>query len=287
MKSKKISTLVLENIYLLIPIIIYGIFKNGYLIYAKGLINFMQIFKPLYLVLIGIIIKIIIDLIKYKQIKIDYNLLYVILIGMIMPPNINLVIYSIGFLICYILANILEKYLKFNKVCFIYLIIIFINFLFNDFTFKNILEENYSYSFSFMDLLMGRCIGGIASTSIFFSLIAFIFLINNYYYKKEISFSINLTYLGLALIYFIITNNDMYLLNSELIFGSIFISTLPEYSPYKEKMQTIYGILIGLFTFILSIIFNSILSIYIITFIFSLTLNLRRQNKTKKSIANR
>jgi len=285
MKNYKTSNLVIQNICLLIPLILYGIFKNGYLVYEKGLINFVDIFKPLYLVIIGVIIKIIIDVIRYKKIKIDYNFIYVILVGMIMPNNINLLIYLINFIILYILALFLEKYFRFNKVCFIYLIIILINFIFNDFSFKSILEENYSFSFSFLDLLMGRSIGGISSTSIIFSLLGYIILISNFYYKKDIPLTINLIYLLLSIIYFINTNDNSILLNSDLIFASIFISSLPEYSPYKNVNQIIYGILIGIFSFVLAITFNNIISVYIATFIVSLFQNIKlRKKKVKLSI---
>lgn len=288
MKNSKTSDLVLNNIYLLIPLIIYGIFKNGYLIYEKGLINIFMILKPLYLVLIGFIIKIIIDLIKYKKVKIDYNLIYVIVIGMIMPYNIKILLYIVTFTLTYIFSLFLEKYIKVNKVCLMYLIIILVNALFNEFTFMSILEQNYVYRFDFFDLLIGRCIGGISSTSILFSLIAYTILINNYYYKKEIPFVINITYLTLAFIYFIITNNSNLLLNSELIFASVFVCTLPEYSPYKEKNQIVYGIMIALIAFIISMFFNSILSIYIATLILSLMQNITiRQKKTKLPIADK
>ncbi|MBQ8901504.1 MAG: RnfABCDGE type electron transport complex subunit D [Bacilli bacterium] len=288
MKNSKTSDLVLNNIYLLIPLIIYGIFKNGYLIYEKGLINIFMILKPLYLVLIGFIIKIIIDLIKYKKVKIDYNLIYVIVIGMIMPYNIKILLYIVTFTLTYIFSLFLEKYIKVNKVCLMYLIIILVNALFNEFTFMSILEQNYVYRFDFFDLLIVRCIGGISSTSILFSLIAYTILINNYYYKKEIPFVINITYLTLAFIYFIITNNSNLLLNSELIFASVFVCTLPEYSPYKEKNQIVYGIMIALIAFIISMFFNSILSIYIATLILSLMQNITiRQKKTKLPIADK
>ena len=288
MKNSKTSDLVLNNIYLLIPLIIYGIFKNGYLIYEKGLINIFMILKPLYLVLVGFIIKIIIDLIKYKKVKIDYNLIYVIIIGMIMPNNINILLYIVTFTLTYIFSLFLEKYIKVIKVCLMYLIIVLVNALFNEFTFMSILEQNYVYRFDFFDLLIGRCIGGISSTSILFSLIAYTILINNYYYKKEIPFVINITYLALAFIYFIINNNSSLLLNSELIFASIFVCTLPEYSPYKEKNQIVYGIMIALISVIISMFFNSILSIYIATLILSLMQNITiRQKKTKLPIANK
>lgn len=280
--KKTINKLIIENICLLIPLIIYGVYKNGYLIYQKNLIGVLEIFKPLYLVLISGGIKVVIDLILYKKIKLDYNLVYVILIGMIMPYNINILLYIVLFSIFYFLTNYLDRYLKINKICLIYLLIIGIHFLFNDFTFFNIMEENYSFSFEFLDYLFGRNIGSISTTSIILSLIAYVYLINSYYYKKDIPFIINITYLILAFIYFILTNNSSFLLNSELIFASIFIASIPEYSPYKVNHQIIYSIFIGIISFIISITFNSIIAIYISIFIASIiNLLLSRQKLTK------
>ena len=286
MKKKKTSYLVWENIILLIPLIIYGIFKNGYLIYEKGYINIYLIFKPLYLVLIGIVIKFMIDLIKNHKIKIDYNLVYVILIGMIMPYNINLIIYSISLLVLYIITLFLEKYLKFNKVCFIYLIIILINFMFNKFTFANILESKFTYSFTFFDLLIGRCIGSISTTSIIFSLLAFSYLTFSYYYKKDIPLFINISYIILSIIYLIITKDNSYLLNSEVLFGSIFIAPLPKYSPLRRINQIIYGVVVGILTFIIAILFNSVISIYLVIFIISLFPNIKSKRKVSNNVSS-
>ena len=190
MKKYETKELIKLNIYLLLPLIFYSLYKNGYLIYEKGLINFVNIFKPIYLILIGVLIKIIIDLIRYKKINIDYDIIYVILIAMIMPYNIDYITYTIAFIILYLLSLILDKYIKYNKVCLIYLLIILINFIINKYSFTTPLEDNYSFSFSFLDLLIGRNTGGIASTSILFSLLAYIILITNYYYKKDIPFVI-------------------------------------------------------------------------------------------------
>lgn len=281
--KKTVNKLVLENITLLIPFIIYACYKNGYLLYQKNLINIFSILKPLYLVLISVGVKIIIDLIKYKKIKIDYNLVYVILIGMIMPNNINILEYVLLFSIFYILSLVLDKYIVVNKVCLIYLFIIIIHFLFNDFTYLNAMEEKYHFSFEFLDFLSGRNVGSISTTSIILSLIAFIYLINNYYYKKDIAFTINIVYLLLVSVFFVITNDSSFLLNSELIFASIFIAPLPMYSPYSIKHQIIYGILIGVLTFLISILFNSIISIYISILMISL-INLLAEGKNNKPI---
>lgn len=280
MKKISITKLIIENICLLIPLIIYGIYKNGYLIYQKGLINIISILKPLYLVVISIIIKILIDIIKYKKIKIDYNLVYVILISMIMPYNVNLLFYALVFTILYAITMYLEEKLKINKVCLIYLIIIGIHFMFNKFTYLSPLEENYQFSFGFLDFLMGRNIGSISTTSIFFSFLAYIYLISNYYYKKDIPFIINISYLVPTFIYFIITNDSSLLLNSELIFASIFICAIPKYSPYKINIQLIYSIFIGVLSFVVSLLFNRIIAVYIVTLIASILLVfINRQNQ--------
>jgi len=199
---------------------------------------------------------------------------------MIMPYNINYLVYIILFSILYFLSTFIN--LKVNKVCIIYLIILLVNSLFNDFTYLNPLEINYSYNFEFLDYLFGRNIGGISTTSIILSLISYIYLINNYYYKKDIPFIINLSYLFLSFIYFIFTNNNTFLLNSELIFASIFIATLPEFSPHKRNFQIIYSLLIGILTFVISILFNSIISVYIAIFIISLLNMLDFHHKSTK-----
>lgn len=275
MKIKTTKKIVLENILLLIPFILYGLYKNGYLIYTKGLISSPLIFKNIYLIIIAIIIKFGYDLITTKKILIDYNLVYLIIIGMIMPYNINLILYFFLLFALYMLSNYLEKHFKFNKVCFIFLIIILINGLVFNFSFLNPLEAKFTYSFSFFDLLSGRNIGGISSTSIIFSLISYTYLINTLYYKKDIPLTVNLTYLFLAFIYYLITKNNI-LLNSELIFASIFVAPLPAFSPYSPKHQILYSILIGIISFIFYAIFQNVLFIYLSIFIGSLLLNVKK-----------
>ncbi len=279
MNKKSYKNIVWETIILLIPFILYGIYKNGILIYNKDLINEGLIFKNIYITLISIVIKIIYDLIKYKKIIINYDLVYLILISMIIPYKTNILIYTIVLIISYILSKLIEKYFKCNQVCLIFLIIYLINGLItNNYSFNNLLEDKFTYSFSIFDILMGRSIGGISSTSILFSLISYIYLVNTLYYKKDIPLTINITYIILAFIYYLITKEDI-IINSELIFSSIFIATLPKFTPYKERNQKIYGICIGILTFILYIIFNNIWVIYLSILIISLSMNIKIKKK--------
>ena len=279
MNRKDYKRLIIENIIILIPFFLYGLYKNGILIFQRGFIYISLIFKNIYFLLISIVIKIIYDLIKNKKILLDYNLIYLILVSMIMPYNMNILVYTLILILTFISSNLLEKYIKFNKVCYMFIIIFLINGLISNFSFNNILEDKFSYSFSLFDILMGRSIGGISSTSILLSFIGYIYLINTLYYKKNIPLAINLTYVILAFIYYLITNNNI-IVNSELIFSSIFIATLPMYSPYKDIQQIIYGILVGIITFILYILFNSIWVIYLSILIISIiTLNIKIKGK--------
>ncbi len=282
MKKRNVKNLVSLNLILLVPFLIYGLYKNGYLIYMKGLISGYMLFKPLYLTLISFVIKGVVDLFIYKKVKIDYNLVYLTLVSLIMPYNINLLIYGITLFITYILTLFLSKHFKFNRVCFMYLILILVSFLFNDLSFLNPMEAKYTFSFSAIDILMGRSVGGISSTSIILSLLVFSYYTFNFYYKKDIPLFINLTYLLLTFIYFLFTKDNNFMINSEVIFGSVFVATLPMFSPGKRIFQILYGILIGLLTFALLFITGKIISIYLAIFITSLLENVKIRQKRPK-----
>jgi hypothetical protein len=282
MKTAKTKNLVIQHILLLIPLIIYGIYKNGYLIYEKKLIQPAMILKPLYFVLIGIFIKLVYDLIRYHKIKVDYDYVCLSLLGMIVPYNTNLIIYSIVVIITFIIIKLLSKYIKFNYICLVYIIILGIAYIMHSLTFMTPLDLNYSYNFDFLDILMGRSIGGISSTSLILITFAYIFLVNNYYYKKNIPLFINISYLLLAIVYYAITKNISILLNIEVVFGSVFVSSIPNYSPYRKNNQIFYGIAIGVLSFIIAIFINRIIAIYVATFIASLFLYIEKSNRSSK-----
>ncbi len=273
MQAKTIKNLVVTNLLILIPFVLYGIFKNGYLLYEHHLINFWLIFKPLYLVIIAFLVKLMGDLFSYHKFKIDYNLLCLILVALIMPYNINLLVFFMSLIILYPLSNLVNRYGNINKVCLIYLVIILINSIFTNFTYESLLESSHTFSFTYFDLLLGRSVGGISSTCILASLIIYPYLTFSIYYKKEIPLTINITYLGLMFIYYLVTQNSASLLNSDLIFASILICPLPEYSPTNRLGKIIYGVIIGFLAFLIAIFFNSTISIYLATLVTSLLLN--------------
>jgi len=80
---------VINYIILLIPLYIYGIYKNGIILYTKDLINIFSIFKLLYLLIIGIVGYILKNIIFKKKVHLDYEFLSLFIIPLFMPYNIN------------------------------------------------------------------------------------------------------------------------------------------------------------------------------------------------------
>ena len=184
-----IDKYILRYIYGLIPLIIYGIYKNGILLYDLNLINFLNIFKILYLLIISLIIYTIYCLIFKKKIKIDLEILNILIIPLFMPTSINILIYTITLFIGLIINHYLSKVLKYNNISFIILFILLFLVIFKNYNYLNLAEATKNYSFSFIDMLFGRNAAGIASSSIIIGLLLIIYFSIFTIYKKEITLS--------------------------------------------------------------------------------------------------
>ncbi len=282
MKIKATKALVMQNLLLLAPLLLYGLYKNGYLLYTKKLVSLLMLFKPVFFVIIGVVIKIVVDLIRYHKLTANYELVYLVTLGMIVPYNTNVIIYGVAVVVLYIISIFVNDRIKCNKVCLWYLIILLASYLTSSISFKTPLDIKYAFDYSVIDYLFGKGIGGISSTCIALVFVAYILLVKDYYYKKNIPFAIIGSYLVCTTIYYVITRNTSYILNSDLIFGSVFVATLPKLSPYKEKSQLLFGVLIGVLSFVVSIVLNMNISIYLVTFIVSLLLNVEKRKKSEK-----
>ena len=86
---------------------------------------------------------------------------------------------------CIILEIIKDK-ITYNKTALGKLLLILLCILFSTYSYPNMLEINYNYSFNIIDYIFGREVGGIASTSIILILISFIILSFWAVYKRSI-----------------------------------------------------------------------------------------------------
>ena len=95
LSDNKKNNIIKMYLYLLIPFIIYGIYKNGYLLYEDNLISIIDVFKPLYLVLISVFITLLIDLVIKRKISLSFNLLNMIMYSLIVSPRINYLLFIV------------------------------------------------------------------------------------------------------------------------------------------------------------------------------------------------
>lgn len=252
----------------LVPLVLYGIYKNGYLLYSRDLLPSLSIFKIIYLLIISFIIYIIVDKLIFKKSQFwSFDLLFILIIPLFMPPNINIILYTIGLFTSFLLANIIEKKIKFNKIAFCKLFIILLVFLFSEYTYANAGESLNIYSLNLWDNLWGRNIGGIATTNIIIGLlILLVFCLTNIY-KNIIAISSLTTFIIISLI---LNNFDINIFTySTAILGIILLSTDLISTPNTKRGMLIYGILNGIITSILTTYFNLYEGVFISTLFLS------------------
>ena len=266
-----IDKYILRYIYGLIPLIIYGIYKNGILLYNLNLINFLEIFKILYLLIISLIIYTIYCLIFKKKIKLNLEVLNILIIPLFMPPSVNILIYTITLFIGLIINHYLSKVLKYNNTTFMILFILLFLIIFKNYNYLNLAEATKSYSFSFLDLLFGRNTAGIASSSIIIGLLLIIYFSIFTIYKKEITLS---SIISFILLIGILNNfNIINILNGNAILSFILIAPDMLSTPIKRNEKIIYGIIIGLLSALLTQYIDnycgSIIAILLISIIYN------------------
>lgn len=273
-KNSDVKKVYLKYFLALIPLIIYGFYKNGLLLYLDNRISFFVLFKPLIFPLIGGLAGLLVNYIKKKEIKFSDYALYGLLVGMIIPINTNIIIFSILIFSLLLLCNYLTSKLSFNNVAFIKLVLVLIVLIFNQYNYANAIELSNEYAFNFIDVLFGQTIGGVSSSSIIWILVGFFYLVFDYYYKKEIPLYSFVSYFGVILIFFLINHDLSFAINnffaSSIWFAFIFVAPLFMFSSYTRKGKIYFGALIGLLTGILIIFIGNMEAAYIAIFIVSL-----------------
>lgn len=249
-----------ENLFYLAvaPLFIYGIYKNGYLLYTNKYINLFEVFKvamyPLISILIGYLIGLIFRNKKSELLK------FGVLAGLVAPFDFNMIAYfSICIGMMFVVA-LVPNHLKINNIALLCTILIILNKIFNNSIIFNPMEITNMYKFTLFDLFFGRGASFLYTSSVFWLLISYVILSFIKTYKKNIFIISSITFIVLSFIYMFITktylNNLILLLNGTSFFSFIFIAPINESSPSISNEITIYSILVGLISFILVFIFK-------------------------------
>ena len=131
--SKKYENkdIIKNYIILLIPLVLFSCYKNGYILYSKNLVTLLYIFKPLIMFVGALITSFLIELIYSNTKKVSivntlrdsYLPLYGALFSLIVPVNINPFLYI--FLLIGVLLISKLLFFLFRHLCLIFIIGIF------------------------------------------------------------------------------------------------------------------------------------------------------------------
>lgn len=259
--NKSIKSITLTKLLFLLPLIIYGFYKNGIYLYQEHYISFIEIFRPLIYVSIGALTGIFVNVFYEKIIKKNndnldsiifssFHLEYGVIIGCLVSINTSVLIYTIVLLTIFMISKFLNN--RVNIMCFTLIIIYLISKAMGNASFMNSYEMSKTFSYEFMDYLIGRFPGGVASTHVILICLGLfgLYMTNNI--KIDISLSSLVTLFLLFGIYSLITNSNFtnFFFANNIVMLMSYVATDTKTSCYTRKGMIVFGVLIGLLTFI-------------------------------------
>lgn len=251
--GKDKNSLVKAYFIALIPLLLFSFYKNGILLYQNKLISFIDMFIPLYFYIISVLVGFLVAHLN-KSDKREY-VLYALILACTISINTNMLLYPIVLFVSLFIASFLQKKKEFNLLAFTRILLI-LALLLNSYSYMNVAEKIEAFNYNYLDIFIGYGVGGLASNSLFFCFIAFLILSFNKFYKKVIPIASSFSAFIVFILLFFITKNEIYLenlLNGSLYFAFVFVGTDLYVSPYTKMGKIIYGLVIGLFTALLSI----------------------------------
>lgn len=251
--GKDKNSLVKTYFIALIPLLLFSFYKNGILLYQNKLISFIDMFIPLYFYIISILVGFLVAHLN-KSDKREY-VLYALILACTISINTNMLLYPIVLFVSLFIASFLQKKKEFNLLASTRILLI-LALLLNSYSYMNVAEKIEAFNYNYLDIFIGYGVGGLASNSLFCCFIAFLILSFNKFYKKVIPIASSFSAFIVFILLFFITKNEIYLenlLNGSLYFAFVFVGTDLYVSPYTKMGKIIYGLVIGLFTALLSI----------------------------------
>lgn len=252
----------------LIPLMIYGFYKNGIQLLEKELVSVLGMLKPLLFIITGIVIGGLVNIISEKFIKkqkisiIDalfssFHILYGLIIACLLSINTNYFLFVIITFTILLLSKIF-KIKSINLIALTTLIIILLTYIFGEFSYLNLYESSTILNLNAVDYLIGRGSGGLATTFISGLIFSLIILLTEKTYKSEIPLYSIITFTIFIIIYAIyksnIANIFEILFTNGILFSLIFVAPDSISSSYTKIGKIIYGLLTGILTFCLYLI---------------------------------
>lgn len=286
--ENKTNKMMFHLLISLIPLIIFSIYKNGYLPYKYSGTAFISIFYPLLFILIGALTSFVTELIyslitkKKNYIKNSYSFFPGIFLALILPLNVPIYVLVIGAFVASFSKIIFGGFGKniFNPALVGYIFVVAAyssffstNYYLNSYELDTIskatpltnasmvsgigdynqLVKPYG---SLLNFLVGNIPGSLAETSAILCIIAFIYLSAT----KTIKWRIPLTYVSTVFVITYVIGSLLgqgiyyplfHILSGGLMFGAVFMATDPVTSAATPIGQILQGIFLGILTVLL------------------------------------
>jgi len=229
----------------------YGCYKNGIAYFLQGRISFANAFKPFLFPILGILFVWIGNVLARKKKLSIPDILEGILLGLLMPSRLPIWIYvALGTL--YILGKkFFEPKVQTLSLLLIFKVIVCLLMPIVSLDYQNVVEANSAYLYGVLDTFLGRSVGNVGTTNILLLIMCFFLQATHYFYKKELTLTIILSYtIGvIIMIFFFYPGNlILHLLNSHVFTVAILLAPMLGKSPAEEKMIVLFGIFVGLLT---------------------------------------
>lgn len=289
--DNKTSKIMMHLLIALTPIIVFTVYKNGYIPYSHNKTSFISMFYPLLFILIGAVVSLLTEtiyaIITKKDlkdyIKNSYSIFPGLFLSLILPLNTPISVLIVGSLVATIIGKLVFG--GFGKNIFnpalIGYIFVFAAYgsVFTTNTYLNAYEIDTLSSATPLtnasmvdgigtystlvkpygnlgDFFLGFIPGSIGEVSSILCLVALIYLS----FTKVIKWRIPVFYLGTVFVMTLIVGRILgqgiyypifHLLSGGLMFGAVFMATDPVTSPVTPIGQVLYGMFLGILTVLL------------------------------------
>ncbi|MBQ4583493.1 MAG: RnfABCDGE type electron transport complex subunit D [Bacilli bacterium] len=240
--------------FLCIPFIVYGLYKNSLMVYLESK-QVLLLVKPIISLILSLGLGFLMDYKFTKTIKVNRFTISALFLWMILPVGTPFWLYVAGFGILWLSLLKLNDFV--HPIMLSKLFCVLILFLLSKYSYQNYYEASGLYVYSFTDLFFKNQVGGIATSNLILVIISFIILLFHPLYKKNISVPAIASYIVVLLLFALFISEARVfelILSASILFEMVMIAPLNEYSSYTLKGQWLFGVFVGLFGALVSVL---------------------------------
>ncbi len=276
-KDNKILSINFLYVLSLFPLIIFGYYKNGYMVWHNGYIPFFYSLQYIIIPIIIILLSYVFETYYYLVVKKDddmhnvfnsiapfINTICYLICGPMHPLYITIPI----IVLLDVVLKFIDKKFTINQIALFKCCLFALMYVTSIKGMTNLYEAEVGAATGLKNLFLGFGVGGIGITSSLCALIGLVILLFNKYYKKDVPFITLIGYAIVALIVYLVGDVSIKTLlikafGSGIIFVAVFVASLSNATPVVRSGRVIYALLVGVISSVCINVFDFYIGIYI------------------------